>query len=78
MQDRIKSSRTGPLPVLPEELPYLIELRQADGSEKVERVLARAFTAQLAHAIFRAAQDENPERRIILRKGNRIISDSAS
>jgi hypothetical protein len=78
MQDRIKTSGTGPPPVLPEELPYLIELRQADDGDKVERVLARAFTVQLAHAIFKAAQDEHPKRRITLRKGNRIIADSAS
>jgi hypothetical protein len=63
---------------LPEELPYLIELRQAGDGDKVERVLARAFTAHLAHAIFKAAQDEHPERRITLRKGSRIIADSAS
>jgi len=31
---------------------------------------------QLARAIFKAAQGEHPERRITLRKGNRVLSDS--
>jgi hypothetical protein len=60
-----------------EELPYRVELWRDGGAEAVERVLARAVNVQLARAIFNAAQGEHPDRRITLRKGNRIIADSA-
>jgi hypothetical protein len=40
-------------------------------------VLARAVNAQLAREIFKAAQGEHPERRITLRRGRRIVADSA-
>lgn len=59
-----------------EELPYCIELRKADDPEAVEAVLARAINAELAHAIFKAVRGEHPERRIIMRKGDRIIADT--
>jgi hypothetical protein len=58
-----------------EDFPYRIELWRADANE-LERVLARAASVQLARAIFKAAQGEHPERRITLRKGNRVLSDS--
>mgnify|MGYP006955277141 CR=1 FL=1 len=61
-----------------ETLPYRIELWHADRPETVERVLARAVTVQLARAIFHAAMEEHPQRRITLRKGGRIVSDSSS
>ncbi|MBV9456782.1 MAG: hypothetical protein JO141_04595 [Bradyrhizobium sp.] len=60
-----------------EELPFRVELWHDGGGDAVERILARAANAQLARAIFRAAQGEHPERRITLRKDNRIIADSA-
>jgi hypothetical protein len=60
-----------------EDLPYCIELWRDDSLEDVESVLARALNAELAHAIFKAAQVEHPERRITLRCGDRIISDSS-
>jgi hypothetical protein len=75
MQDKVKT-RTGAASRPSEDLPYRIELWRADGEQGVERVLARAVTAQLAHAIFKAAQDEHPQRRITLCKGNRVVSDS--
>jgi hypothetical protein len=40
-------------------------------------VLARALDAQLANAIFHAARKEHPEARILLRRGERTIADSA-
>jgi hypothetical protein len=61
----------------PEDLPYVIELWQVDSPDKVERVLARAVNAELGRAIFKAAQDEHRERRITLRKGTRLVADSA-
>jgi hypothetical protein len=60
-----------------EALVYRIELWQAGQRSAVERVIALALNAQLARAIFRAAREEHPERRITLRKGNHIIADSA-
>ena len=60
-----------------EDLPYRIELwAEADGSSGIERILARAASVQLAHAIFKAVQGEHPKRRIILREGERIVADS--
>ena len=50
-----------------------------DGNpDAVERVLARAATAELARAIFKAARSEHPQRRVTLRRGNRILADSAA
>jgi hypothetical protein len=72
-----KMSRTDTPSGPQEELPYRIELWQADSHETVERVLARALNAQLARAIFKAAQEEHPQRRVTLRKGKRIVADSA-
>jgi hypothetical protein len=59
-----------------EELPFRVELWHDGAGDIIERVLARAASSQLARAIFKAAQDEHPERRITLRKGERIIADS--
>ncbi|HVW92672.1 MAG TPA: hypothetical protein VHB74_08690 [Devosia sp.] len=61
-----------------EALPYFIELWRPEDHETVERVLARAVTAQLARAIFQAAKEEHPQRRVTLRRGSRILSDSAA
>lgn len=58
-----------------EELPYRIELWDAR-NRKVERVLARAARPALARAIFTAAQQEYPERRITLQRGTRLIAEA--
>jgi hypothetical protein len=63
-------------PAATEELPYRVELRLMSDPSSVERVLARALTAQLAQAIFRAALTEHPGRRIALCKGEDVISDA--
>jgi hypothetical protein len=57
------------------DLPYRIELWDAH-SRKVERVLARAARAMLARAIFKAAQQEYPDRHIALRRGARVIAEA--
>ncbi|HEX9461841.1 MAG TPA: hypothetical protein VGB82_04515 [Alphaproteobacteria bacterium] len=57
------------------KLPYCVELWDASG-QSVERVLARAVSAELARAIFKAACTEHPARRITLRRGTKVISDS--
>jgi len=58
-----------------DELSYAVELWTPD-RKSVEKVVARAFTISLARAIFRAALDENPGRRIVLRHGERIVEDN--
>jgi hypothetical protein len=76
--DRVAMSQTGsPPPELQEELPYRVELWHLDGTATVERVLARAVSAQLAQAIFKAARDEHPQRRVTLSEGTRVIADTA-
>jgi hypothetical protein len=59
-----------------DKLPYSVELWDED-AHALERVLARAFSQQLARAIFRAAQQEHPDGRILLRRGSRTVADSA-
>ena len=59
----------------PDELPYRVEL-WFEGRDEIERILARAVSAVLAHAIFKAAQVEHPQRRITLSTGDRIVADS--
>jgi hypothetical protein len=59
------------------QLPYRVELWHDGAGGIVEQVLARALNAQLARAIFKAAAGEHPNRRITLRKGTRVIADSA-
>jgi hypothetical protein len=57
-----------------EDLPYRVEL-WGDG-HGIERVVARAASVQLAHAIFRAVCNEHPGRRMTLREGEKIVADS--
>jgi hypothetical protein len=68
--DDPKSELTG-------ELPYIVEFRDTERPEGA-RVLARAANASLAHAIFRTACEENPERDIVLRLGSRTIAERAA
>ena len=78
LPDRVKPRRIGGPAGPNETLPYRIELCQAGNGQAVERVLARALNAPLARAIFQAAQNEHPGRRIALRRGSRLIADSGS
>jgi hypothetical protein len=66
-------------PPLEEEdvLPYHVELWRPD-TDSPERTLARAWYEGLAHALFLAVTAEHPERRITLRKGNRMLADTMS
>jgi len=65
---------SSPEPSPQEELPYRIVLRGSEAG--TERVLARALSAELAHAIFKAAQSEYPQRRITLSRGDTTLADS--
>jgi hypothetical protein len=58
----------------PENLPYTVELWSTGGA--VERVLARAHSAQLAQAIYKAAQTEHPGQRVTIRRGDKLIADT--
>lgn len=60
---------------LPEKLPYVVELWNLPRSE-VERVLGRAASVLLARAIFTAALREHLGRRIVLRRGDRVLDES--
>ena len=75
-QRTAKDGRVSVLAAQTEKLSYSIELWDPD-AHTLERVLARAFNAELARAIFRAAQKEHPDQRILLRRGTRTIADSA-
>jgi hypothetical protein len=66
-------SRTGNPP---DDLPYSVELWAQTDRDKIERVLARACNGELAKAIFTAARDEFPERRLTLSKDGRVVADS--
>jgi hypothetical protein len=68
-------SRTGDPP---DDLPYSVELWDSVNRDKIERVLARACNGELAKAIFTAARDEFPERRLTLSKDGRVVADSQS
>ena len=77
MNQRIaKAGRLGLVASQTEKLPYSIELWDG-AAAALERVLARAIDAQLARAIFHAARKEHPKSRILLRRGARIVADSA-
>jgi hypothetical protein len=71
-----KDGRVSVLAAQTEKLSYSIELWDPD-ARALERVLARAFSPPLARAIFRAAQKEYPDQRILLRRGSRTVADSA-
>jgi hypothetical protein len=58
-----------------EELPYAVEEWDAQRAG-AEKVVARALKISLARALFRAALEENPGRRIVLRHGSRIVEDN--
>jgi hypothetical protein len=77
LQDRPKSERIGSGGAKGEALRYRVELRDQTNPNAVERVLARAFNAALARAIFKAAKTEHPGRRILLCRGALIVADSA-
>ena len=76
-QDEASVSRLGSAAKPEEKLPYRIELWDGADRAVIERVLARAFSSQLARAIFKAARTEHPGRRVTLSRGGRILADSA-
>jgi hypothetical protein len=61
--------------VIPDELPYLVELWDAD-RKLVEQVLAMAAHGSVGYAAYYAALREHPDRYVTLRLGNRTIARS--
>jgi hypothetical protein len=56
-------------------LPYTVELWNLPRTAP-ERIIGRAASAVLARAIFTAARTEHLGRRVLLRRGSRIIAES--
>ena len=77
MNERLTKIRRADGEAQVEKLPYRIELWDRE-AHSPDRVLARAVNAALARAIFKAAQKEHPDRRILLLRGTRTLADSAS
>ena len=61
---------------LEEDLQFRIELWDGADKARRERLLARAANMRMARAIFEAARESYPDRRITLRRGSRLIADS--
>jgi hypothetical protein len=76
MEEREHEGKVVPLVVPePDPLPYAIELWDLprDGPE---RILGRAASMVLARAIFLAAQSEHLGRKILLKRGSRVMAES--
>ena len=56
-------------------LPYAIELWDL-ARRAPERIIGRAASVVLARAIFAAAQREHLGRRLVLRRGRKMVSES--
>ena len=56
-------------------LPYTVELWNMPRTAP-ERVIGRAASAVLARAIYTAALSEHLGRRIVLRRGSQVLSES--
>jgi hypothetical protein len=67
------TSQTARVAAADEELSFTIVLRPASGPD---RIIARAASAQLAHAIFKAAIAEYPDQRLLLSQNGRAIADT--
>lgn len=57
------------------ELLYVIELWNL-GRTAPERAIGRAASAVLARAIFSAAQSEHLGRKIVLRRGRKVVAET--
>lgn len=56
-------------------LPYTVELWDL-ARRAPERIIGRAASVSLARAIYAAAVREHLDRRVVLRRGTHILSDS--
>jgi hypothetical protein len=55
-------------------LPFVIEIWDLPRTA-VERVIARVASLNMARTVFESAASENPARRLVLRRGERILED---
>ena len=74
-EDDSKIVALGALVGAASRLPYTVELWNLPRTAP-ERVIGRAASAILARAIFTAAQSEQLGRRIVLRRGSRVIAEA--
>ncbi|MGA0605398.1 hypothetical protein ACO2Q0_05295 [Phenylobacterium sp. VNQ135] len=58
-----------------EPLAYVVELWTLS-RDRAERVIGRAASAAVAQAIFTAAQSEHLGRRIVLRRGAKVLAEA--
>jgi len=58
------------------QLPYTVELWNLPRSEP-ERIIGRAASAVVARAIFVAAQSEHLGRKLVLRRGSKVVAESS-
>ena len=78
MDERKDDERIVPLTTAaptPSPLPYTIELWDLPRTAP-ERIVGRAAGIVLARAIFAAAQSEHLGRRIVLRRGRKVLAES--
>jgi hypothetical protein len=60
-----------------DRLPYCIVLRASVEEGPTDKVLARAASAKLARAIYKAAQNDYPDRRLTLRRGTQTLAETS-
>lgn len=58
-----------------EPLPYAVELWDVAG-EGAERILGRAASILLANAVFAAAKSDYAGRKLVLKRGDKILAES--
>lgn len=74
-EDEAKVAAFGAAPGTDGALPYAIELWDLPRTGP-EKLIARAAGIVLARAIFAAAQTEHLGRRLVLRRGSKVLQDS--
>lgn len=79
MKERVHDGRVtslGQAAAPGEPLPYAVVLWDAAG-DRPERVLGRAASILLANAIFAAAQADYAGRRLVLKRGDTVLAETA-
>lgn len=74
-EDETKVAAFQAAPATDGRLPYVIELWNLPRTAP-EKVVGRAASMVLARAIFAAAQTEHLGRRLVLRRGGKVVQDS--
>ncbi|HEY8573532.1 hypothetical protein [Phenylobacterium sp.] len=74
-QDESKVVQLSAAAVGSARLPYTIELWNLSKTE-TEKVVGQAASIVLARAIFAAAQTEHLGRRLVLRRGTKVLQES--